>query len=54
MLLLLGGIFVGLLALGDMLPSIYTPSFIYKLLGFIGISLLLIVMHLLWTFRLPS
>ena len=44
MLLLLGGIFVGLLALGDMLPSIYTPSFIYKLLGFIGISLLLITL----------
>uniref|UniRef100_UPI004029D105 ABC transporter permease n=1 Tax=Parabacteroides distasonis TaxID=823 RepID=UPI004029D105 len=43
-LLLLGGIFVGLLALGDMLPSIYTPSFIYKLLGFIGISLLLITL----------
>ena len=35
---------MGLLALGDMLPSIYTPSFIYKLLGFIGISLLLITL----------
>lgn len=42
MLLLLGGIFVGLLALGNMLPSIYTPSLIYKILGFIGISFLLI------------
>ena len=30
--------------LGYLLPSIYTPSFIYKLLGFIGISLLLITL----------
>lgn len=42
LLLLLGGILVGLLALGNMLPSVYTLSLIYKVLGFIGISFLLI------------
>ncbi len=42
MFLSLGGIFVGLLALDNILPSIYTASLIYKILGFIGISFLLI------------
>lgn len=42
LLLLLGGLFVGLVALGDSLSVVYTPTLPYKILGFIGISLLLI------------
>lgn len=44
MLLLLGGVCVGLLALGSLLPRIYTASLCYEVIGFIGISFLLVTL----------